>query len=285
MLYVSRKEKERVRGLLSGYESIEALAAESAAGEAGEVSESMFSNLVRYAAMSPAELRQEIAGTVIVCVVALLAAVLMGRVFLLLLIPTVLLVQFIRLRGRGIKRAQVFEKDYTALLLSLAAGVRTGLDPLIALIQSEQLFGNESEVRKELKKLHDEVDAGAAEETAVLNFASSINHPDVQLFRTAFMLARKEGSSLANCLQRLARVTRQRQSFRRKIKSAVALQKLSAIGIAVCTGLIGLIQWTANSKAVMAALAHPIGFKILAGGFTSIGIGLIWMFTMTRSRV
>lgn len=216
---------------------------------------------------------------------SLLLAALIERPLIILMAPGILAVQYARLRKMASVRAESFEKDYTALLLSLASAVRTGLDPLVALIESRRLFRTESEVHRELSRLEEMISTGMQEEEAILSFASSISQPDIQLFRQAFILARKEGSSLAGCLQRLARVTRQRQSFRRKIRSAVALQKLSAIGIALCTVVIALIQWSGNSSALVEAINHPVGFKLLVAGTFLIAGGLVWMMSLAGREI
>ena len=77
------------------------------------------------------------------------------------------------------------------------------MDPLFALCESRKMFAKDTVIFEELKKLSNKVDSGVTEFEAVQSFASSIRHPDIKLFRTAFMLARMEGSSLAECLQRL----------------------------------------------------------------------------------
>ncbi|MCB0319358.1 MAG: type II secretion system F family protein [Bdellovibrionales bacterium] len=205
---------------------------------------------------------------------------------LFLLVPVfVLVIQRVSLASLAQKRLDAFDKDYSALLMSLSAGMKTGLDPLVALSRSSDLFPIGSVLRQELDKLNECLRAGETEERAIAQFAKSIQHPDVKLFRMAFRLARNEGSSLAICLQRLARVTRQRQSFRRKVSAAVAVQKLSAFGIAGCAILIGLIQATSSAKAFAEALAVPIGQVMIFGGGTMILVGLIWMVRMTKFRV
>lgn len=186
---------------------------------------------------------------------------------------------------RGQKRQMEFDRDYPALLMSLASGIKTGLDPLIALTQSAQLFQKSSIMCSELESINTALQEGLSEDSAIARFGSRVRHPDIRLFRMAFALARKEGASLSYCLQRLARVTRQRQSFRRKTRGAVAMQKLSAFGIAGCTLLIGAIQGVTNRGAFVEAFMHPIGRVLLILGLVLVGVGIIWMLRMAKIRV
>lgn len=183
------------------------------------------------------------------------------------------------------KRAANFERDYPAFLLSLASSIRTGLDPLAALLASEKLFDDASVIKSELVKFKADIESGKTETESIKAFARSIIHPDIQLFRVGYLLARREGSSLAECLQRLAKVTRHRQSFRRKAKSAVAMQRLSAFGIGGCAVLICGIQSIGNPKIIADALSHPVGMRLLIAGALLIASGIFWMIRMTKSHV
>jgi Flp pilus assembly protein TadB len=214
-----------------------------------------------------------------------LASLLMSNLIPMLLALGILGFQYLQLKRRVFQRAEAFEKDYPAMLLSLASAIRTGLDPLVALLQSEKLFGEKSVLRVELKNLKEAIDRGEAEEPALRALGSTIEHPDIRLFTTAFILARREGSSLAACLQRLTRVTRQRQSFRRKMRAAVAMQRLSSFGIAGCTLVIGVIQALANPQSFKEAFNDPVGIKAFSLGIFLIGAGLLWMIRMTRAKI
>ncbi|MEZ4753889.1 MAG: type II secretion system F family protein [Bdellovibrionota bacterium] len=239
-----------------------------------------------YAAnLSKADYSEFIKKQVLVLLLVLIASLVFRTPLVLVGSPAFFWLSLLRIKIKASQRSRNFEKDYTALLLSLSSSVRTGMDPLFALCESRKMFSVNSVVSQELEKLNNAVTSGTSEFEAIQSFAASIKHPDIKLFRTAFILARMEGSSLSECLQRLARVTRQRQSFRRKIKGAVAMQKLSALGIAGCTIVIGLIQFLSNPKALNSALAHPVGSKLLYGGVVLIAFGIIWMMNISKARV
>jgi len=63
------------------------------------------------------------------------------------------------------------------------------------------------------------------------------------------------------------------------------MQKLSAYGIAACTLIIGVIQGVSNPDALMTALKHPLGSRLLLTGAVLISLGLFWMIRMTKSRI
>lgn len=247
--------------------------------------ESDFKKLCAYAGLSTSKTKKLTKNILLAVVTVLLLSLMFRSLYLSFMLPALIYLIIFYLKRNAMLRVKNFDNDYPALLISLASSIRSGLDPLVALINSEAIFSEESEIRKAISLFRQDVDRGLTEDKAVRNFAKSINHPDLELFRTAFLLARREGSSLGDCLHRLSKVTRQRQSFRRKTRAAIAMQKLSAFGIAGCTVVIGLIQYTSNPKALVEALNHPAGFKILLFGLGLILIGLFWMLRMTRSKV
>ncbi len=182
------------------------------------------------------------------------------------------------------QRVEHFESDYTAFLIALSSSVKAGRDPLSALLESERMFSRDSEIQRQIGKMRQSLDRMTSEETAIFQFAGGINNPDISLFRIAFLLARKEGSALSLCLERLARVTRQRQSFRRKVRGAVALQRVSSYGIAAIALLTLSFQMLTNLENFKLALNHPLGMIGLSIGALLITLGLLWMSRIAPAR-
>jgi Flp pilus assembly protein TadB len=246
---------------------------------------SPFANPIKFAGVNNAQIRNLIIRTLIWTTSLLMLPIVTGKFILIVPGLGLLLSEFMLLKRKVFNRAENFERDYPALLVALASSVRTGLDPLVALTQSEQLFSPQSQMGKELHSLRLCIERGDSEEDALASFGRSIAHPDIPLFRTAFILSRRQGASLGECMHRLARVTRQRQSFRRKVRSAVAMQKLSAVGIGGCAIVIGIIQMISNPTSISAAWHDPVGQRLLALGCGLILAGLGWMMNMARARM
>ncbi len=175
-----------------------------------------------------------------------------------------------------------FDADYTTFLTSLASGVRTGLDPLDAMTRTAMLFSSDSVVREYVVGFKAAIDTGVKEEDAIRELAQELEHSDLPLFKTALLIARKEGASLGVSLERLARVTRQRQSFRRKTRAAIAMQKLSAFGMIGCTLLIGLIQYFSNPHAIFDALQTPQAVMLIGGGVVAVVLGVVAILRIAK---
>jgi len=284
MLNVASKEKERARLLMGYYACTDDKADKISKGEALDpvwLNKKHF----QYSGLSIMKQRTRRYVLLTACLLVIVLTLYLKYISILIVLPLIYLLHRKDLDRRIFRRAEEFERDYTALLLSLASGVKAGMDPISALNSCGELFDPASSLGMEISNFRKSIEQGKSEDTALKEFGKSIKHPDIKLFRTAFLLSRKEGSSLAPSLRRLTGVTRQRQSFRRKIRSAVAMQKLSAYGIAACTLIIGVIQGVSNPDALMTALKHPLGSRLLLTGAVLISLGLFWMIRMTKSRI
>jgi Flp pilus assembly protein TadB len=119
--------------------------------------------------------------------------------------------------------------------------------------------------------------AGVSEEEVIEEWLRDFNNSDVELFKECLILARRQGSPLAEPLHRVARVVRQRQAFRRKATTALAMHRMSAIGIALCAVAIGAIQVAMNPQGIEVAIHHKSGARFLVGGVLFMIAGLGWM--------
>lgn len=217
---------------------------------------------------------------IIVCV-----SVQLSNFIVLLGLPIVVAIKCLILLRKSSKRSSEFEMDYPAFLISLASSIRCGLDPLSAFLSCKDLFTKESPIYQAILESSNKIEEGVPEKDVINKFAYTIKHPDIALFRAAFILSRSEGSSLSKCLQRIAKVVRSRQSFRRKINAAVAMQKLSAFGIIGAVFGMFVLQLASGKEALEAAWNNPLGEKLIFTSITLISIGAIWMLKMTRSSV
>lgn len=190
---------------------------------------------------------------------------------------------WLRSRKARCSRA-LLERDLPSLLTSIASSVRAGIDPMKALADAAEHYPEESPLRCELSVIRAGLTRGKDEVDLIDSFCSGYQHLDVELFKRCLILSCAHGSSLAEPLHRVTRVVRQRQSFKRKTKAALAMHRMSAVGIAGCAVLIGLMQMTVNKKGIQIAIANPVGVLFLVGGASLVAAGVAWMLSMGREE-
>ncbi len=177
---------------------------------------------------------------------------------------------------------RAIDRELPALLTSVASAVRAGIDPLSALLGTREYFPKESALMHEVEKIRDGLAKGAQEEAVLETFLTTYGSQEGELFKRCLILSRRHGSSLAEPLYRITRVVRQRQSFRRKIKAALAMHRMSAVGIALCAMAMGALQYVMNPHAFTIATQHPTGSKLLIVGIALMVIGVVWMMCIGR---
>ncbi|NDC38823.1 MAG: hypothetical protein EBZ48_12360, partial [Proteobacteria bacterium] len=136
---------ERAEILLEGYLNV---ASHEDVPEQQQASEGFLVVACRYARVSAAQRRAIIIRMALYAVGALALSVVFASKWPLLVGVVAAYLEYSRLRRKAQARAQSFERDYTAMLLSLASAIRTGLDPLAAILQLGKLFSPTSEVHK-----------------------------------------------------------------------------------------------------------------------------------------
>lgn len=195
-----------------------------------------------------------------------------------------LLLVLATLRGRAKQRRAQLERDLPALLTSIASSVRAGIDPITALMNAHAFFAPSSLLAHELYSFRQGIRAGEDEGKLIEGFMGCLSSPDLELFKRCIILSRRHGASLAEPLHRVVKVIRQRQSFRRKTRGALAMHRLSAIGIAACALFIGGLQVVMNLSGIALTWQHPVGSKFLMAGVALIVGGIGWMMSLGREE-
>jgi Flp pilus assembly protein TadB len=151
---------------------------------------------------------------------------------------------------------------------------------MTALISAGEYLPQRTPLVEELAALKRRVKGGGDEVKELEGFLREWRHHDAELLKRCLILSRTHGSSLGEPLHRITRVVRQRQSFRRKTRAAMAMHRLSAFGIALCAGMIGTFQGVLNRDGLAIAMSHPYGGKFLSAGIGLIVVGVAWMVSM-----
>ena len=133
-------------------------------------------------------------------------------------------------------------------------------------------------VAGEFRATFEEQNFGLPLRDALLNLADRVPLIDVRLFVTALLVQKETGGNLAELLDELSRVMRERFQIYRDVRVKTAQGKLTAmILIALPMGML-LMMRALNPSYVTVLFTDPIGHLILGGGalLQLIGAALIW---------
>jgi tight adherence protein B len=165
---------------------------------------------------------------------------------------------------RRTKRFQKFEELFPEAIDTLARAVRAGHAFTTAL----ELIANElsEPIASEFRKLFEEQKFGLPVRDALMNLAERVPLVDVKFFVTAVMLQRETGGNLAEILDNLSYVIRERFKIMRQVRVYTAQGRLTMLLLMGLPPVIVITMLMTSPAFIRPLFADPIGhFLVVAG--------------------
>jgi tight adherence protein B len=181
------------------------------------------------------------------------------------------------------KRFQKFEEKFPEAIDTLARAVRAGHAFTTAL----EMIANEisEPVAGEFRQLYEEQKFGLPVRDALINLADRIPLVDVKFFVTAVMLQRETGGNLAEILDNLSYVIRERFKILRQVQVHTAQGRLTMVLLMALPPIIVAIMMTVNPGFVRPLFTDPLGHALIVGGVTLQTIGYFVIRRIIRIQV
>jgi tight adherence protein B len=172
---------------------------------------------------------------------------------------------------RRTKRFQKFEELFPEAIDTLARAVRAGHAFTTAL----ELIANElsEPVASEFRKLFEEQKFGLPVRDALMNLTERMPLVDVKFFVTAVMLQRETGGNLAEILDNLSYVIRERFKIMRQVRVYTAQGRLTMMLLMGLPPIIVVTMLSTNPAFIRPLFADPIGHTLLVAGIVLQTIG------------
>ncbi len=168
-------------------------------------------------------------------------------------------------------RALEFSNDYPELLQSMSSALKSGHSAQTALEHASKLLPEDNPVGQEVKTLLSELHKGTHQQKAVAAFAADRDVPELSLFRNAFLLVLDDGGKFSPTLQRLARISRERDNLKNSVKVSTATMKITGnILLLVCPLVVLMVS--ARSENFWSELSN----NTLSSGIFSTGVILVF---------
>jgi tight adherence protein B len=184
---------------------------------------------------------------------------------------------------RRAKRFQKFEEIFPEAIDTLARAVRAGHAFTTAL----ELIGTEmaEPVSGEFRKLFEEQKFGLPLRDALLNLAERIPIVDVKFFVTAVMLQRETGGNLAEILDGLSYVIRERFKILRQVRVYTAQGRLTMILLMALPPIIVVLMTVLNPDFIRPLFYDPIGHALIVAGIALQTVGYFLIRKIIRIQV
>jgi tight adherence protein B len=101
---------------------------------------------------------------------------------------------------------------------------------------------------------------------------------------TAVLVQRETGGNMAEILDRIAGVLRQRQRFQRRLKTLTAEGRMSAWILVLMPFVLALILTVISPDYLPTLFGHPIGLRLIAAALLIMAFGIWWIRRIIRVR-
>jgi tight adherence protein B len=181
------------------------------------------------------------------------------------------------------QRFEKFEELFPEAIDTLARAVRAGHAFTTAL----EMISNEvaEPVCGEFRKLYEEQKFGMPVRDALMNLTERMPLVDVKFFVTAVMLQRETGGNLAEILDNLSYVIRERFKIQRQVRVYTAQGRLTMGLLMGMPPVIVVTMLVLNPAFIHPLFADPIGHTLLVAGITLQTIGYFVIRKIIRIQV
>lgn len=140
-------------------------------------------------------------------------------------------------------------------------------------------------VAGEFRITFDEINFGVPLDAALLNLATRVPSTDLRYFVIAVLIHRETGGNLAELLDNLSHLMRERMKLKGTIRVLSAEGKLSAWILGILPFALAGILNAANPGFMSILFEDPAGRQVLAVALVLMLFGAIWLWRLTKIRV
>ncbi len=192
-----------------------------------------------------------------------------------MVIPSLLLAAapFFHLSHKRKKRMEKFERQLPEALDLVARSLRAGHAFTGGLRMVAEEF--DDPVGTEFKQVLDEINFGIGVPEALMNLTRRIENEDLKFFVVSVILQRETGGNLAEILENLSRLIRERSKFHGRVRVLTAEGRMSAkVLVALPFAVVGFLFITSREY-IEVLFTDPLGTIVIIVGLIMMSIGSI----------
>lgn len=214
----------------------------------------------------------------------LVAAILQNWMAMPLLGPGFAMVPIILLANARTKRALTISEQLPDALEMMSRAIRAGH----ALPSSFKLIAQEcpTPVAVEFARAYEQQNLGLSFETAVLNMCERVpSNLDLRLFAVSVMIQRETGGNLAEILDNLASVVRERFKIRRQVRVHTAHGRFTGYVLLGLPAVLAMALTFINPEHMDGLFKDPTGQMLIMITIAMQAIGWVWIKQVVKIEV
>jgi tight adherence protein B len=184
---------------------------------------------------------------------------------------------------RRSRRRKAFNSGLPDTLQLMSGSLAAGL----SLAQSVDTIVREGSepIASEFRRVLVETRLGVSLEDALEGVGERFSSKDFEWVVMAIKIQRQVGGNLAELLDTVAATMREREYVRRQVAALAAEGKLSAWVLGGLPPLFMVYLLLTNYDYVIVMFQKPLGWAMLAGAVTILGVGVFWMSRLVKVEV
>lgn len=179
------------------------------------------------------------------------------------------------------RRMKKFEELFPNSLDIMARAVRAGE----SLEQAVELVSNASQepVASEFRRCSNQLEMGLSVPATMQSLSDRIGQTDVKIFSSTLSIHREGGGNLAESLDRLASLIRDRLDYRRQMRSGSSAGRFSVLIILILAPILLAYLFLFKPEYGMGLWDDPIGRWMLVLSIVGQAIGLFWVSRILKT--
>jgi tight adherence protein B len=176
-------------------------------------------------------------------------------------------------RRKARLRVYAFEGQFPDCLEFISRSMRAGHAFSVAIEMVQHEFAEP--LAAEFRRAFEEQNLGQGLEVVLQKLSKRVPSMDVQFFVSAVLLQKRTGGNLAELLDKLAHLIRERFKLRARIRAVSAQGLMSGRILAAIPLCVGLLMFVVNPQYARFFVDDPMGHKLLAAGLGMQFVGYL----------
>lgn len=187
------------------------------------------------------------------------------------------------MRRRRTKRLAEFQAQFPEAIELLVRASRAGHPPSAAL----ELIGEEmpEPIAGEFRQVFDQQRFGLPLRDCLLNLAGRVPLVDVQFFATSMIIQRESGGNLAEILDKLAHLIRERVKIQREVKTHTAQGRMTMWVLLAMAPLMLVVMLFLNPNLTLPLFHDPLGQGMLIAAAVLQLFGVVLLQRIVKIEV
>jgi tight adherence protein B len=193
------------------------------------------------------------------------------------------LLPYLYVRRKRTVRLATFQEQLPDAVDLIGRAIRAGhpLSAGFAMVAEE----TEEPISGEFRQVFEEQRFGLPMDESLLSLADRVPLTDVRIFISAVLIQREVGGNLAEVLDKLSYVVRQRFTTLRQLRVITAQGRMTGYVLAVLPIVTGLVLTLIQREIMLEFVRSSIGQTALLGAAVLQGIGYLWIHRITNIEI